>query len=907
MIKYDVPLNLGENANMHLLVEKIKPNSRVLEFGPATGRLTRYMKEELECEVYIVEIDSEAYQISQNYAKHGICGDIEDYQWIEMIQGVEFDYIIFADVLEHLRNPKKVIDTVKSYLKQTGSILVSIPNITHNAVILQLLNNRFDYKKTGLLDNTHIHFFTKDTCREMFESCGYYMAECNGTFAEPYNTELKMSFEGLPKSVEHYLASRDYSNLYQIIFEFTLVDRGMNDNLEKNKQRDFFCKMFFDYGDGFSEENSKLIKLDMKKQVQDIHITFEDKMYIKRVAFSPLDNFWSKSKIICFESNLGEVTNYTLDDYTIKNSDLYNIMSNQKYAWSIEEEVLYIQLKFESVLLLEDVVLKEYNKRVLTLNYEISINEQNTKDIIQKKELYIKDIMAKSEHYVDFLNNSNQQLVDSIFNGFDKISKLGIPQKRSFFNRIINKVETSPRFNIKIYDYENYQPFELYKNNCVFSSVENPDAVFTADYAILKFNKSQIRDIYYEKITQYCGQEIALYTDSFLISNNEPYFKTDFSADFVFNNDCEFDVVMVHTEILNLINKNYGLSNFTNSRDFIIALSSITDRIYHLPIIGYDSNMIPERVTNESNVILKNTLFQKYKYHANVKNGLIRYDYIENEPKVTIIIPTKDKIELLKDCLESIVNKSTYKNYEVLILDNRSELEETFEWFEILKNKYVNVRIEKADFEFNWSKLNNYGIHKSVDSEVFIFLNNDTLVKSADWIERLAENALRPDVGVVGALLLYADDTIQHAGVVVGMTDFADHIYKGEKADFKSSVFASPSSKRNLLAVTGACMAISRDTINKIGGFNEEFIICGSDVEICIRAYNKKLVNVYEPSSVLYHLESKSRDSYIPEIDFVMSQKHYEPYRSKGDPFFNSNLNYKKTTPKGEGKSEYKN
>ena len=164
----------------------------------------------------------------------------------------------------------------------------------------------------------------------------------------------------------------------------------------------------------------------------------------------------------------------------------------------------------------------------------------------------------------------------------------------------------------------------------------------------------------------------------------------------------------------------------------------------------------------------------------------------------------KDNWELTNACINSILKKSTYSNYEIIILDNRSENQETLNWLKNLSQKDNRIKVYKADMEFNWSKLNNFGISKA-NGEVYIFLNNDTLVISPDWLERLSENALRENIGVVGALLLYEDKTIQHAGVVVGMGGWADHVFKGMQYTNYDTLFVSPTKNRNVLAVTGAC------------------------------------------------------------------------------------------------------
>ncbi len=281
-------------------------------------------------------------------------------------------------------------------------------------------------------------------------------------------------------------------------------------------------------------------------------------------------------------------------------------------------------------------------------------------------------------------------------------------------------------------------------------------------------------------------------------------------------------------------------------------------------------------------------------------DNLFVYDVkypLKKDILISIIIPTKDHADDLKMAIDSIFDMSNYKNFEIIILNNNSENPETYEYFKDVQKQYNNVKVEDAFYEFNWSKLNNHGI-RLAKGDVYLFLNNDVKVLTNDWLERLASQALRPEVGAVGAMLLYDDGTIQHGGVVVGFGGWADHAYKGMKPVHNGTPYISPVLTRNVTAVTGACMAISRATIDKIGFFDDNFIICGSDVEICIRAIQNGLVNIYDPYIRLFHYESKSRGTFVPQIDFELSYKMYTPYREGGDPYYNNNLDYTSFVPK---------
>lgn len=277
-----------------------------------------------------------------------------------------------------------------------------------------------------------------------------------------------------------------------------------------------------------------------------------------------------------------------------------------------------------------------------------------------------------------------------------------------------------------------------------------------------------------------------------------------------------------------------------------------------------------------------------------VRTGLVHQD-----TRISIVIPTRDHLKELRTCVDSIRTRSTWTGYDILVIDNGSTNPETLEWLRVQEAQdprgFRSIRI---DAPFNWSRLNNIGIRET-RGDILVLLNNDTEVITPDWLERLAEDALRSDVGAVGGLLVYPDGRIQHAGVVVGMGGWADHVFKGHWPVHDISPFVSPMVKRNVLAVSGACMAVSRRTIDRIGGFDERYIMCGSDVEFCLRVHAAGLWNVYDPGVRLIHHEAATRRTRpIPEIDFDLSREAYAPFLTgRGDPFYNPHLSLMDTTP----------
>ncbi len=222
MSKYSMTLDMSSNNSQSLILRNIKPNSKVLEFGPSNGYMTKYLKKELNCTVYIVEKDQDAGNEASQYADQyliGRYGDIEKYTWSFSWSNIEFDYIIFADVLEHLYNPYNVLKAATNLLKKTGSILISIPNISHNSIIIDLINNKFEYSDLGLLDNTHIRFFTRGSLLNMVKDANLYVHSEINTNCAIEHTEFKNNYNDIDPAIANLLMQRADGDIYQFIWE----------------------------------------------------------------------------------------------------------------------------------------------------------------------------------------------------------------------------------------------------------------------------------------------------------------------------------------------------------------------------------------------------------------------------------------------------------------------------------------------------------------------------------------------------------------------------------------------------------------------------------------------------------------------------------------------------------------
>lgn len=278
----------------------------------------------------------------------------------------------------------------------------------------------------------------------------------------------------------------------------------------------------------------------------------------------------------------------------------------------------------------------------------------------------------------------------------------------------------------------------------------------------------------------------------------------------------------------------------------------------------------------------------------------IRYEII-GDPMISIVIPNKDHAADLKRCITSILEKSTYENYEIVIVENGSETKEIFDYYTSLK-EYDNIRVvtyEKPEGQngFNYSAVNNFGV-KQTKGDYVLLLNNDTEVITVNWMEELLMYAQREDVGAAGAKLYYGNKTIQHAGVVLqlGAHRTAGHSHYGQSRE-NLGYMGRLCYAQNVSAVTGACLLVKKSLFEEVGGLDESFAISLNDVDFCLKLREKGLLNVFTPFAELYHYESVSRgldDSGEKAERYNRESAHFrEKWKTvleKGDPYYNPNF-----------------
>ena len=420
----------------------------------------------------------------------------------------------------------------------------------------------------------------------------------------------------------------------------------------------------------------------------------------------------------------------------------------------------------------------------------------------------------------------------------------------------------------------------------------------------------------YEDMKAICEKDADfIYTDEITFHDTpadgfSPHFKPDFAPDSLrgVNYICHFTVF--NRDLLEKAGGGFR-SEFDGSQDYdmILRLTEKAQSIVHIPKLLYywrahknsvagDISAKPYVMDSAKKALLEH--LHRIGLDGEVENSAalsfyhIKYK-IEGSPLISILIPSKDHIDDLDRCLNSILTKSTYQNYEIIVIENNSTEAETFAYYKSLPAKDSRIRVVTWKDKFNYSAINNFGF-KYANGDYILLLNNDIEIITPEWLEEMLMFCQRPDVGAVGAKLLYPDNTVQHGGVCIGIGGVAGHYHKYFDAKdygyMGRLIYA-----QNMSAVTAACMMVSRTVFEELNGLDESFEVAFNDVDFCLRIRKANHLIVFTPFAELYHHESKSRgleDTVEKQIRFAGEinrfHERWDDFLAAGDPYYNPNF-----------------
>lgn len=376
-----------------------------------------------------------------------------------------------------------------------------------------------------------------------------------------------------------------------------------------------------------------------------------------------------------------------------------------------------------------------------------------------------------------------------------------------------------------------------------------------------------------------------------------PQLKPDWSPDFLlsYNYLCHFTTI--RREVVEKAGRFRPEFDGAQDYDLFLRVSELTTRIHHLPRILYhwrrSDTSTSDNIRRKPQALEAGRRAVESHLERRGERGHVTVDWqthaywvkreLRETRRISIVIATRDRIDLLSRCISSITSKTSYPNYEIIVVDNESASEEAREYFRQFKH-----RLLQFNGPFNFSALNNFAVEHT-SSPWLLFLNNDVEVIESEWLTVMAEHVQRPEVGAVGARLLYPNDTVQHAGVVLGVGGIAEHAFRHFPAD-APGVSRQLQVTRNYSSVTGACLLTRREVFEEVGGFDEERLpVTFNDVDLCLKMRRAGYLIVYTPFAKLYHHESASRRRSVEALETVVMRERWPEYLER-DPYYNPNL-----------------
>ena len=426
-----------------------------------------------------------------------------------------------------------------------------------------------------------------------------------------------------------------------------------------------------------------------------------------------------------------------------------------------------------------------------------------------------------------------------------------------------------------------------------------PDALFCYADAL---NKDKTIDVFYSDEDK---------TDEYAAHYFYPHFKSDFNIDLLHANNYMCHFLAVRKSLVDTVGGLNEKFDGAQDYDFVLRLTENTKKIYHCPRILYHwrcSNQ--STAANQGNKMYAihagkaalNAHYKRIGWNARAQEGAVDGWYqtkftLKEEPLVSILIPNKDHTDDLDVCLNSFFERADYQNYEFIIIENNSVLPETFAYYEKIEKEHDNVKVVYWEAGFNYSAINNFGF-KFAKGDYIMLLNNDVELITPDIFQSMLGFCMRPEVGIVGAKLLYNDHTVQHAGVLVGAGGLADHVFNGIHEDDPGYMGRAISSQ-DVSAVTAACLLVKRSVYEEVGGLEDEFQVAFNDVDFCLKVRKAGYLIVYDADVKLFHYESKSRGMEDTTERFIRFGNEMMLLNSKWDilstfvdPYYNPNFSY---------------
>lgn len=953
---YRVPAVLPDvqNDSKSILYRYVSRGSTVLDVGCACGDLGAALHQYKKCSMHGLEYNQESVSIAQETQAYEMVRQADlnvlaDNDYPEYVR--KFDWIIFGDVLEHVYDPQEVLRKMLSYLKPGGRFLISLPNLAHASIKAGLLLDDFTYTDVGLLDSTHIRFFTHKTIPAFLARNLLKLEECEYTVAnilgfQPENPYAQLSIP-IKQAIFHdphsfvcqyvmkvqYMPEASFASCLEANSRLHTLDESQNPLLKIYREN-----AFSDYAPLDISGNGRPFPL-----LQRARHAVTKQRYCKKIRDVLVKCIAGTLLIPASVVYAGNIKNWLRHISEGKRffSAVLNNQRNIANEIKDSDKVFHVLTRktLNKVLLLKSTnslraifggLAAASQVAEPPSNTSLQTHSQGNSEDATRYASYIQRFEPQTEHdfaaiavdmqswprggtlislHLHVGDGPQQQLLETVNSVLKQVYpnwELCITFSHSMnlnkdIQSYLNNLSSDLRVRLLQVNESSDLPENAALNTCLGTFLTLLDCGDQIPSFSLYFVAKEI-----------CAypESNFVYSDTDVLVNGvrkKPFFKPDWNEELFLGQDYVCRLAAYKTQLLKDIGGFCNEATPCHAYDAALRLilRSNDAQIRHIPRIlyhyGHDDFCLFTAAQKEKSRNAAASYLQNKNILAEVyaqENGTNRVVYeIENPlPLVSCIVAMRDKAAMTESCIKGILQGTDYDNLEILLVDNGSTDAESLDFFDSLQNE-PRVRIIHWDRPFNYSEIQNMAVSEA-KGEFIALLNNDIKIADSGWLKEMISHASKSHIGAVGTKLLFADDTLQHGGIILGPNGLVGHTFR----DFPQDVAKQKNIAhvtRWVSAVTGACLVINRQKYLEIGGLNEtDLSVAYNDVDFCIRLGLAGYRNLYTPHTKIYHLESVSRGGDVDPTKKQRAEAEHnyivEQYSHllKADPQYNPNLSF---------------
>lgn len=838
--RYDGHVDLSRLNDSHTIMAELALGSdRVLDLGCATGALGVVLRERGSY-VAGVELDPSAAEAARAVLDRVVVGDLESPEVLDTFDEGSFDTIIFGDVLEHLRDPLPPLARALSLLAPGGSVVASIPNVAHASVRLALLAGHFRYTPTGLLDQTHLRFFTRSAVQALFKEAGFTIVEWRRTTARVAETEVVFERSSVSRSFLDAIEGAPEALTYQFVVRATpTVDTP---------------------GVGADPGTSEVwAPAEMHEQ-----LALEERRLTRSLLASVAELAAALPPVEPPGTRQSGVPDYICRPDAASDRLAYR-------QWIARKAHLEAA----------DSASRREALRAYGSTPTISLLVPVFRPDLELLHRCVGSVKAQDYHAWELClcdDGSDEpavtELLASIAASDSRIRVTALPANGGISAATNSAASLATGEFIGLLDQDDeLEPHVL--SRCALIVLADPEV------DVLYTDEDKLEDD--ERV--------------------EPYFKPDWCPDQLLSNMYMGHFTMIRRSLFDAVGGFRSEFDGSQDYDLALRSTEQAIRVAHLPEIGYHwrkttgSTAEDYRAKPNADLAARHALeeaLERRGVAGTVEAGLEPSTFrvrraIIGTPLVSVIVPFHNSAELLRRCIASLHHTAGYDHWEALLVDNKSWEPETRAIVSRLAEDR-RCRVVPYPEDFNWAALNNHAAQHA-EGDHLLFLNVDVAAQQPGWMAAMLEHSQRSEVGAVGARLMYPDGRVQHAGVVTGLGGgVAGHAFCFQSGE-RPGYFCQDRIIRNWSAVTGACLMSSSKAFDAVGGFDSSLTIAYNDIDYCLRLRADGYLVVYTPFAELVHEESAARGRSSCELKETGIMFRRWANIIPGDPYFNRNLN----------------